>query len=408
MELKALAEKGNFIQAYHNTESAVYKILDENPYLWQNINKSNNKSIKDHFLLFGNDSIFYEIDLWGLYLRFKIYAKVHGQRFERTFLVGRKKGDYCDKVLILANTETPLILSGKTRITGDVLTGSMGIRRGVMKGEPYLGDKLVDGNILLDAKVSLPNITYIQNSFFNLSLPIVTELKHGKALFLEGKKIDFSKQKFLRLQQSGLKYIIGPGRLESNGNLWFENVELLNQVECIADSNVTFGGNVRTEYVLVKSRDIVIRNGHKHRGQYLATRSINIKNSNFKYPSSLALVLSKKYSSSENNLYIGENTVVNGSVVLYDANETSNTYSRIIIDKSSLINGMVYSHRYMEFHGKVTGTVMTDGFFFYSSPTTYINWLDGAIIERLTQATDDFFIPAGFNNGEPLHIIGNM
>jgi len=393
-----LTQKGLQLQVYHNAESFVHKLISEPGFEV----KSGQTS------LFGNDTTSYSIESWGLLIKIKVESKIKNNSSSRVFLLGGKETKTFSSALVLGNIQNPLILTGNTFIEGDVMVGMSGVQPGVLKGKRFQGNNAILGNVLRETRSKLP--------YFN---PIHLDLKSqtqyikakditpkGDKFYLQDEHYSLNQQKLIELQKLGVNSIIGPGLLEIEGHIVFENISLLNQIEIISDSSVTFSSNSRTEQVLVKANGILIENRSHHRGQFIAQNWLKAENTELKYPSVLA-VINQARLSFKRFLQIGANTKIEGSVILCTETYKKDESEKIYIDVTAQINGFVYSNQFSEIYGEVRGTVMTQDFYLYSSPTAYINWLNGATISR-PSFEGDFVIPVGLNISEPLIIVSEL
>ncbi len=389
-----LANKGLQVQVYHNAKSMVYKLL----------NGPKIDIMDGSTSLFGNDTTSYSIEPWGLFFKIKTTSKIKNINSSRSFLIGRKQDDRFNPALVLGNKQNPLILTGSTVIEGDVSVGLSGVRPGVIKGKRFTGQSLVLGNVIRDAKSKLPDIKFKQQ--VPLKKNYQEFRKDDNKIYLDNGWHTFNRQKLIELQKAGIENIIGPGLLEIDGNITFENIALLNQVEVISDSNITFSSYSRTEQVLVKANGIQIENNSKHRGQFIAKNWLKTNDTQFEYPSVLAvinndLIVQKRY------LEIGANVTVEGSVILYTKTTKQEQPEKINIDVSSQVHGLVYSNRYSEIYGEIRGIIMTQSFYLYTSPTTYINWINGATINR-PAFKGMFCIPIGFGDSKGFTILSEL
>jgi hypothetical protein len=389
-----LSQKGLQLQVDKNTKSIVYKVL----------NKPNFEIKNGTTSLFGNDTTFYSIEPWGLFLRVNAKSGIKNAHSRRSFLVGKKADSQFGSALLLGNKQNPLILTGSTLIDGDVIVGLNGVRPGVLKGKRFTGQSLVMGNIIREAKSGLP---YFDPKIETINKNIIGNLKEtDNKIYLKNDRYSFNRQKLMELQRTGIEHIIGPGLLEIDGNITFENLSLLNQVEVVSDSNITFGTGSVSEQILVKANGILIENNSLHRGQFIAKNWLKTQNASFKYPSVLAVInnddiVRKRY------LEIGANVVIDGSVILSTKISNQAQPEKIYIDASSQVNGFVYSNQYCEIQGEIRGTIMTQNFYLYSSPTTYINWLNGATISR-PAFEGTFCIPVGLKNDVGFTILSEL
>lgn len=393
---RQLINKGLKLQCYYNAQSTVYKLIEEQSGLLQKL-YSEGKSYQNQLSLFGNDTTFYTIDRWGLLLRIKATSKIKNQKSERSFLVGKKKNNLFSKSLILGNKKSTLILTGETIIEGDVVVGLNGVRAGVLKGKRFRGQNLVLGNIIREPADLMPELhtfnSYVSNDIEreNTSAKI-----HNSVLLLNNQTLVIDDEKIETWKASGITTILGPGKLTSSGNLNFNNITLLNQVDILSDSTVFFNENSSAEQILVKALNIKITDTKELCGQFLANGWIQINNSILKFPSLLAAF--------NNGITIDNGSVINGTIMLNTSAEPVTDDNKIIISSDCRVNGFVYSNHYTEINGQVYGTLMTDNFHFYLSPTTYINWINGATISR-PAFKGTFIIPVGLDTDNEFSIV---
>jgi hypothetical protein len=55
---------------------------------------------------------------------------------------------------------------------------------------------------------------------------------------------------------------------------------------------------------------------------------------------------------------------------------------RIYVDSLAVVEGVLYSSGYTDLRGHIYGSVITRHFHYFRRPTTYINWLRDAVIDR--------------------------
>jgi len=62
--------------------------------------------------------------------------------------------------------------------------------------------------------------------------------------------------------------------------------------------------------------------------------------------------------------------------------ENPNKFAMMQIDTNSMVTGVAYSGQYSEIKGTLDGISMTERYWYYRFPTTYLNWLTDAVIDR--------------------------
>lgn len=92
---------------------------------------------------------------------------------------------------------------------------------------------------------------------------------------------------------------------------------------------------------------------------------------------------------------------IDGTVILDrpDSNDDDNRFSRderIQVGPHARIRGAVYSTTVTTLQGRVSGTVATDQFCFYRSPTSYVNWVFGGAI-NVQERPAPYVMPVDFS-----------
>jgi hypothetical protein len=88
----------------------------------------------------------------------------------------------------------------------------------------------------------------------------------------------------------------------------------------------------------------------------------------------------------------------------YEPNLINQVQLKVTVDTTAIVRGAIYTKGLTELFGTVHGTVITDQFYFYESPTSYFNWIKDATIDR-TQRPDEFILPIGFSASPKFEIL---
>ena len=127
-----------------------------------------------HLTLDSANQISYSIRPWGAFLQ--VQSTGIGRRLTRavTALVGTEPPRIFDHVLSPLESRYLLVVSGRTRIHGDVYVGAAGLTQGEINGRGFEGDQLVFGEVdTLDSR-SLPRFS---SSLLREFLDSLNELK---------------------------------------------------------------------------------------------------------------------------------------------------------------------------------------------------------------------------------------
>ncbi len=92
---------------------------------------------------------------------------------------------------------------------------------------------------------------------------------------------------------------------------------------------------------------------------------------------------------------LAEDCEIDGCVMMNRRAVQLNDPELIVVGSASKVVGSVYCGEKMTIDGEVIGTVMTEDFYFYESPTRYYGWMRGGVIDRASLPAS-YLIPIGF------------
>lgn len=412
-ESRMIISYSHDIQTSYNTKSVLpLAIYDFQKQMRQN----NIKTGLFTYSLFEKDTTSAIIEPWGLYLLCKTSSRIRKSEDKREFLLGIQPPGIHNYAFVLGNTRFPVNITGSASITGNVYVGLKGIKPGVLKGMRFKGGNTVNGRIIrdevshlpaLDLKILNQQISEIAR-YNKKSLPNIKddndhrlELNDG-SYFITQKDIEM-------LNGKGIREIIGPARLISDSELKFSDLKLLNRIAIYNIKESVILNRVITENILVFADKIAIYGPGTLSGQFYAFSSQIIDNGiRLVYPSIAGLICHSD-TLKDHLMNIGENVDVEGVLFLFHSenSEKNNTGDRIIVNKTAQVKGFIYSDSYLELYGTVMGSVFAESLYFYSKPTTYINWLKDAKINRLLYNQKPVY-PLAFENNLSLHIITEL
>jgi hypothetical protein len=412
---KNVSNLGYEIQAYQNAKSVLSLALQEYE---KDPDHDYFPSRSYYYSLFGRDSTFAEIKPWGYFLLCHTESKIKEIKSQRTFLIGNYPEDLYGFALVIGRTYIPVTVSGTTRITGDVAVGRQGVKPGILAGKRYKGERTVYGNVYKDEKSYLPQVNrklidaqIDQLSKLNPDEKSLIELTESKQninrIYLNNRIYSTSQNEISSLKECGVRDIIGPGIIIFRSDISLNDINLFNQITVYSEHHIALSPPISIEHVLFLAKNFKIKGICRLRGQFFASENLSIEDgTKLLYPSILG-VISEKNKKNDNTLFIGKNVEIEGSVII--SKETDDPQSEefkhiMIIDPTAIINGITYSDNYTELNGTVYGTVFTNAFQFYLSPTTYINWINDGEINR-PALLNHFIYPIVFTEKGKLVII---
>jgi len=155
-----------------------------------------------------------------------------------------------------------------------------------------------------------------------------------------------------------------------------------------AGKSLQIGGGAELSTQAISGNDIIIRDQ-----AYL------------RYPS--MLYTSQEFAAERQEIIIDirDQAMVDGTIIypVQSSNFTSGLF-RVRAADQAVVRGGIYTLGQTELEGKVLGSVLTHQFYFYESPSSYINWLKDAEID-LSGRPENYVIPLGFSEHPEYQIL---
>lgn len=327
--------------------------------------KSNNipfeKTGKVDFFTSNNQEVIVTKKQWGIFELFNVTSKINHESFHKKALMGYANRNR--NALYLSNKFQPLIVVGNTMIKGNAVLPSRGVNSGNIAGVSYNKSKFVYGNIS-QSQATLPQIfnkekvekfltTYTQDTIEYFDINTVDFLQNS----FEKKTKVFQKNGIVELFQTTLR-----------GNIIIES-----------DSIIKVGNSATLEDIVLIAPTVEIAEGFKGSVQVFATKKIGIsKNCNLNYPSSLVV-----FDEDEKGMIkMSESSNVKGIIGYFKRNSKKETYKpNVLLEKSSVLSGELYSMGNIELRGKVNGSVYANSFIVNQSGSVYMNHIYNGTID---------------------------
>ncbi len=309
---------------------------------------------------------------WGVIQKWHSKAKHRAIAFEKTALVGTESNTDTT-ALYLRDRQRPLVLAGKSKLTGNVYLPKQGLRMGNIAGNAYLHKQLVYGEQRLSQEQLPPldreileQIHYLTQPDFQPQGEVVT-LRPG-----------------LELQNS---FASPPTYIQDN-NITLEGVTLTGNIVVHALHSITVHPNTHLKDVLLIAPEIRIKDGVTGYFQAIASKQIIVgKLCRLYYPT--ALVVQPRLDAPiqnpidlEPNIFIDTGSEVHGILLYLEDSEGYKHVPQIHIAEGSTILGEIYCTKNLELKGSVLGRVYTDAFIALENGSIYQNHLYRGTIDR--------------------------
>ena len=308
-----------------------------------------------------------ERDLWGIFEKIVVTSRWNTHELRRVALVGGWDSKEKMTALYVKDNARPLILTGNTRIQGNVLLPRQGVRPGNIAGTSYYGSQMIYGNV----GVSTPSLPKPSNEVFAQTAALlhgVNDNTTSYTLWDPG----------MKLSNSFLEETVV---IADTAPISIENASLSGNIMIVSKAGITVGAGAKLQDVILVAPGIALSDGVQGRLQAFATREIQVgKNCLLEYPSSLVVLEKPIPPSIEGSLPKSSITVNTGSevrgVVLFNAAKRPQNYEpQVVISAGSTVAGEVYCNQNMELLGEVWGSVYINNFITKQSGSIYQNHL---------------------------------
>lgn len=351
---------------------------------------------------------------YGGFLVVHSSAEMGNQEVKIEALMGAIPDSVFNYAISLKDTNSALNITGNTLINGDVATGSNQVSTSTFKGFPFRGT--FDGeakkkNMLhFFPEFNAESIEYQLEkfeSFFEEDLNRfsangfrdLSDSKDNDTLFFEGSQ-DWEFSEGFVAPNKVVVIVNGNLTIEGSGNLG-------TYASYIVKDTLRLRGGIQGTHALLSAGKIIELSGEVSLfGQVLSRGKIELSGTSYlRYPS-LVYSSSETYLGDEKEvIHLKDQSAIDG-MVLYpvETRAFNQEQFRIKIDEGATVRGGVYNVGQTELDGSVFGSVLTRQFYFYESPTTYINWLKDAEVDY-SKRPQNYVIPIGFSDSTKFELL---
>ncbi|HNP66300.1 MAG TPA: hypothetical protein PKH16_00210 [Aequorivita sp.] len=313
---------------------------------------------------------------WGGFLKVQSNASAKTKSFSKMALTGHTMARP-ELALQLSGDKLPLVLVGNTTIEGDAYVSDLGVKAGIISGNYFNGNELVNGTIG-SGKGEFPEMDPI---WLDGIRNILEYVPYDPIEIMEREAIN--KNSFF----DSSRFLYDENRIVLN-ETYIGNIVIKSRTEIVVTPSAHL-----TDVTLVAPK-ITIEKGFKGSGSLIASEKITVaENVRFDYPSSLVLINSGideqiPVPKGEEPIYIADGSTVTGTVIFLDEREEKengrmNSFTHIAIAPGGTVKGYVYCQGNVELMGTVMGSVYTHRFLAREFGSVYINHIyNGRILAR--------------------------
>lgn len=352
---------------------------------------------------------------YGGFLKISSSSQVKKQKIILEVLAGAIPDSVFDYAIALKDTNSSLSVTGSTTINGDIASGSNKIERSTFKGFPFRGS--------FTGEAKKKNMRDFFPVFQHESLE--AQLNKHTSFFESDSKNQFSVRDLSELAQSQARdtlyfadsqewsltqtttfpkdiVVLVKGNLTITGD-----GSLGTYTTFIARDTLSIGGSVTATHAILSAGAFMeLRDQVSMNAQLISRGRIQLRDQVYlTYPSMVYTSTTTFLGEQQEVIHLQDESRVDGTLVYpIETGRFNQEQFRIKIDENALLRGSIYNQGQTELAGTVYGSVLTKQFFFYESPTIYINWIKDAEID-IIQRPQDFIVPIGFSDSNKYVIL---
>ena len=345
---------------------------------------------------------------YGGFLKITSFSEVKKQKITLEVLAGAFPDSVFDYAIALKDTNSSLSLTGSTTISGDIASGYNQIERSTFKGFPFRGSftgKAKKKNMrdffpafqyeFLEDQLD-KNTSFFEsdskNQFSVRDLSELTQLHEGDTLYFSSSQ-EWSVNQTTTFPKDIVVLVEGNLTITGDGNLG-------TYTTFVARDTMSIGGSVTATHAILSAGTFMeLGDQVSMNAQLISKGRIQLRDQVYlTYPSMVYTSTTTFLGEQQEVIHLQDESTVDGTLVYPKKTGTFNQEQfRIKIDENALVRGSIYNQGQTELAGTVYGSVLTKQFFFYESPTIYINWIKDAEID-ITKRPQDFIVPIGFSD----------
>ena len=354
------------------------------------------------------------LEAFGGYVLIRSTAHYRGSRATVRALVGEAPPPSFENAVQQWDGESGLHLAGTTAITGNMVVGRRGVKTKTYKGRRFTGR--IRGAVFKVPDLAPP---YFDNRFLEAAVE--------EAERYLGRTADLSSPGAVGLplarrlpSENPVYAALGDLRLTVADSLLFRE-----PLTAVAQGNLIVEGPVHLQpgTMLLAGGRLQIRKGVTGRdGLFFSREGLEIsattRLSGQFFSRAYIRATSGTYLEYPSLFYVtGERVMPGGGIVAEDGATIDGTIihplmdpepavrrGRVRIQAAARVRGAIFNAHETEFHGTLYGSLLTRQFYFYDSPTSYVDWLKDAVI-NIEERPTNYLLPQGFSPAPHLVVL---
>jgi hypothetical protein len=335
------------------------------------------------------------ISTWGPYVRVHSSGEYGNQVVTTEALVGTSRLTFQKAAVTVGDENNPLVIAGHTRVIGDVNTGSQGIMEGQFRGEGVTYTDYHIGNLYKRSSIEVPSIDTSVYGYYKRELthrrrsdpkrlPGSVVLTASDNRFLDS-MANIRVENDLLMRDVSMRYfdevktIAVDGTVEITGH-----THLSGLIEIVAEETIFVRDSAVLDNVVLIAGDSIVVSGAASSSAILISEGkiVISDRATLVYPSLLLADVSDG-PDQPGGVYLQSRVPLETIACLrVKPFQTPSTDRLLYVDTLTTVRGTLLSQGYVDLRGHLEGCCITERFHFEYPPTTYVNWLKDAYIDR--------------------------
>jgi hypothetical protein len=337
-----------------------------------------------------------ELDAWGPYVRVRSRGCFGNQTIQISALIGTAQHPYQQAAVTVCGENNPLVIAGRTRIIGDVNTGSQGIMEGRFRGKGIAHKNYLIGRNHKRASLDVPRLDTTVYDLYKRSVKIrrrQIETRLPGSVLLGPEDSDLLEaHDVIRIENnlelrdlvfqnwSGTKSIFVDGSVEIKGR-----TRLSGFIEIVSNHTIIVGDSAVIDNIILTATDsVVIADNARSSAVVISQGKIIVGDrATLVYPSLLLADVTDDPNEPEGGIYLRSRRLLESVAYVREKPFQFGSPDRLLyLDTLARYQGVMIAQGYTDLRGRLEGSAVTDRFHFNYPPTTYVNWLKDAHIDR--------------------------
>jgi hypothetical protein len=339
-------------------------------------------------------TFWYEMIAWGPYLLAISEGSYANQRCTVTAVLGNRPPSLFKGAVSVCDERYPFTVSGSSRITGDVRVGPLSMTTGQIRGESPPPDSFHRGSLIISPSLDPPHLdttifqTYLRES--STREQNATSIKAG-SLSITKVNQNIVEQNVTVVVENDVElnsaFLTARGQVRSL--VARGSIELKGGTTCVGPLELRSGGYILVQdscslqgALLYAPDSIVFRHSSRFSGVAVSRGKIAFRDRAVSaHPTALCVMSTGTIDST--GIFLQSRSKLEAVCMVSSPPADSVEFPpTILLDTATALTGYILSNCLADIRGTVYGSIVTERFNYYLTPTTYVNWIRNAVIDR--------------------------